>query len=68
MSWTLIKAGEPYGQFGFNHKEFQISTASDISNPSAEATSSAPGSKAYLDDMSRIWNKANDGTWKEVVV
>ncbi len=68
MSWVSIKEGEPYGQFGANHKEFQISSASDISNPPSDAIAAAPGSKAYLDDMSRIWNKGNDGTWKEVVI
>lgn len=66
MSWVLIKTGEPNSNFS-NHREFQLDSASDISNPSAEANSAAPGSKAWTGDYAHIWNKENDGTWTDIL-
>lgn len=41
----------------------QISSVDDVANLPTDVS---PGSVAYMDDLSCIWNFANDGTWKEV--
>lgn len=63
MAWTLVKSGEEYGNFGYGHKEFQLSSEADIQSPPDEAINSAIGSKAYLQDYSKIWNKSDINTW-----
>lgn len=65
MSWVLVQEGQAYGQFS-RHREWQISNADEIQSPPPEAVRSAPGSKVFLEDYSMIWNKGNDGTWKEI--
>ena len=45
------------------HMEFQLTSEADLAQL---PTDCAPGSIAYLDDYSKIWNLSNDGTWKAV--
>lgn len=66
MAWVLIRTGEPNTVFS-NHREWQLDSASDIQTPPAEAVSAAPGSKAWTADFSHIYNKANDGTWSDIL-
>ena len=45
------------------HMEFQLSSEADLAQL---PTDCAPGSIAYLDDMSKMWNLGNNGAWKEM--
>ena len=65
MAWVLIKVGGPDNNFT-NHKEWQLDSESDISNPPEEALNSSPGSVAWTGDLKHIYNKANDGTWIDI--
>lgn len=45
-----------------NERTFMIQSASDLTNlPACDA-----GSFAYLEDMTKMWQKGIDGTWKQV--
>lgn len=66
MAWVLIKTGEPGGNFS-DHQEWQLDEASDINTVPAEAVNASPGSKAWTGDFAHIWNKANDGTWIDIM-
>ena len=66
MAWTLIRVGEPNSNL-VGHQEWQLDNASDISNPPAEAQNAAPGSKAWTGDYKHIFNKANDGSWPDIL-
>lgn len=66
MAWILIRTGEPNSALA-GHQEWQLDSASDISNPPAEAQNSAPGSMAWTGDFAHIYNKANDGTWPDLL-
>lgn len=66
MAWKLIRVGQDHSNVG-NHQEWQIDSASDIANPPAEAANAAPDSKAWTGDYTHIYNKANDGSWKDIV-
>ena len=65
MGWQLLKYGEQNGPLF--HMEFQLDSASDVSNPSAEAQACAPGSVAWTGDYKHIYNKKNDGTWVDIL-
>lgn len=66
MTWVLIKTGEPGSNFS-NHQEWQLDSADDIETIPPEAENAAPGSKAWTGDFAHIYNKANDGTWPDIM-
>ena len=66
MAWKLIRVGEQNSNVT-GHQEWQLDEASDISNPPAEAQNAAPGSMAWTGDYLHIYNKANDGTWPDIL-
>lgn len=66
MAWIMIKAGEPNSAIG-GHRDFQLDSADDIQNPPEDAISAAPGSTARTGDYAHIYNKKNDGTWKDIM-
>ena len=66
MPWTLIYSGEPNSALS-NHRAWQIDSADEIQTPPEEAQSAAPGSKVWTGDYAHIWNKKNDGTWKDIL-
>ena len=66
MAWMLIKSGEPNSALA-GHQEWQLDDSSDISNPPAEAQSAAPGSQAWTADFKHFYNKANDGSWPDIL-
>ena len=65
MAWVLISVGAPHSNL-VGHQEWQLDEASDISNPPVEAQNAAPGSTAWTEDFTHIYNKGNDGNWVEI--
>ena len=66
MAWVLIKTGQSDSNV-VGYQEWQLDSASDISNPPAEAANAAPSSKAWTGDYAHLYNKKNDGTWVDMI-
>lgn len=60
--WTLISMGGDGSNYGEGHKEFMLSSAEDINSEPAQYTI-APGSIAYLANMTKLWMKDAEGEW-----
>ena len=66
MAWKPIHCGEANSaQSGY--REWQLDALEDIQNPPVEAQEAAPSSKAWTGDLEHIWNKANDGSWIDIM-
>ena len=57
---TIIKTGNGYNHS--LHMEFQISSEDELTS----LPSCAPGSFAYLDDLSKLWMLNAEKTWVEI--
>lgn len=66
MAWVLVKVGEPHGALS-GHREWQQDEAGDIQSPPEEAQTAAPGSMAWTGDYEHIYNKKNNGAWKDIL-
>lgn len=62
MSYTIIQSGNRL-EANLSKKVFQIDAEADL----ASLPECAPGTIAYTNDMSKIWNKSNDGSWARIV-
>lgn len=63
----LIQRGGP--GLDENNKEFMMKTSSDVAdlpNSQTESNPATAGSKAYTQDMTKIYMLGIDDTWREV--
>lgn len=64
LDYILLKSGEPYGEFGFAHKEYLIkNTAARLKIPTEGL---APGSNCHTPGCAEIYEFGFDGEWVRV--